>query len=47
MSKISTKIISETPVSHGYLLNTYTGLISRLVLLVFDNSNRNEETDRL
>lgn len=47
MSKISTKILSEIPVSHSCLLNTYTGLISRLVLFVFDHANRDEGTDRL
>lgn len=41
MSKISTKILSETPVSHNYnyLLETYTRLISHLVLFFFDDGN--------
>ncbi len=47
MSKISTKIISEIPISYDYLLNTYIRLISRLILFFFDDGNRDEETDRL
>ena len=39
ISKIATKILSETPVSHDYLLKTYTRLISRLVLFFFDDGN--------
>ncbi|MEM1171977.1 MAG: hypothetical protein AAGJ08_23580 [Cyanobacteria bacterium P01_H01_bin.35] len=47
MSKISAKILSETPISDDYLLKTYTRLISRLVLFFFDDGNRVEEIDRL
>ena len=42
MSKISAKILSETPISDDYLLKTYTRLISRLVLFFFDDGNRVE-----
>ncbi|MGD1806898.1 hypothetical protein ACP6PL_15860 [Dapis sp. BLCC M126] len=47
MSKISARILSETPISHNYLPDTYIRLISRLVLFFFDDSNRDEEIDRL